>query len=380
MPFISPTAASEQSLALFRSMTSVHHPDDKLPTIPKYFDSGYTSNPGTNINIKRTRSQEKLLANNPFTTEYRPGPFSTDVARVDPYLLTLSDDDETNDNTPSMDSDRLDMVRKKSGLVVKSSLKNTRRARSLPSTPTCFKEVHFDAQLERVRHFFRSERPAAISNEVSPTERYPLATSFPFEDQDEMYRIDHSPFSSDSKSPVHVELVHLSSAGDTLVGQILVENIAYHKSVVVRFTFDQWMTISEVNAFYEDQHNDGTIPKDHRFDRFTFNIKLRDFVNVSSDSQSMDFCVRYHVANQEFWDNNSGSNYRINFFRCNCETERLRSNGSATPTLNGESSPPAVSGFFGLFNEHLESMAEFDDTELWAASFRRHAIPLLQSA
>lgn len=372
MPFVSPTRTPEQSpLALVKYLPYSGLRDIELSTAAKPLEDESTVYVGTNVVTKTYYGQVAPL----------PNPSSTICANqlVDAYPnaqpLLSSDEDH---NTPqSAEADSHAIVRKKSGEIVKSSLKNGRlreRARSLPSTPTCSKGVHFDAQLERVRHFFYSERPTAISKDGSPTDEYPVANFSCFTDIAATFRIEHSPFSCSSESPVYTEALHLSSERNALVGQILVKNIAYHKIVVVRFTFDHWRTISETNAFYETRLNDGTTPKDHKYDRFTFSIKLQDFTNVFSTSQCMDFCVRYNVADQEFWDNNFGNNYRVSFSKRLYETEHLKRTKSCPPRLNTETCPPTLHGFFDLFNDHLESMADFDDTELWTASFKRHGI------
>lgn len=325
-------------------------------------------NLGAHVTSKTNRTQT-IFVPNPYTTKYG-NQLSDAYANAQPCLLS-SDENHTR---RSGEAESHGIVRKRSGEIVKSSLKNGRpreRARSLPSIPTSFKEVHFDAQLERVRHFFHSERPAAISKEGSPADEYPAANFSWFPDIGAKLRIEHVPFSSSLESPVYMEAIHLSSEGSMLVGQILVKNIAYHKNVAVRFTFDNWHTISETKAFHETRFNDETNPKDPTYDRFTFHIKLRDFIN---DSSTFYFCVRYNVANQEFWDNNSGNNYRVNFTKRHSEPEYLKRTKSCPASLNTETCSLTPDSFLDLFNEHMETMADLDDTELWAASFKRHAM------
>ena len=100
-------------------------------------------------------------------------------------------------------------------------------------------------------------------------------------------------------------------AAAVLIGNVIVKNIAFNKWVAVRFTFDHWQTISEVSATYDSTQDNGTTPKDPAWDRFTFSIKLVDFTNL--ENRQMLFCVRYNVMDQEYWDNNYGSNYRVEF-------------------------------------------------------------------
>jgi len=147
----------------------------------------------------------------------------------------------------------------------------------------------------------------------------------------------------------------------------------------VRFTFDNWRSISEIHAFYDTRQNDGTSPKFDGFDRFTFNIKVQEFIRINSGSQTMTFCVRYNVANQEFWDNNSCKNYRLDFRTRLREAQNLHRTMSCPSILgkevfpqilNKESLPRTLYGFFNTFQDSMD----VEDAELWARSFRKHAI------
>lgn len=215
------------------------------------------------------------------------------------------------------------MVRKKSGEVVKSSLKTPNRSRpsSMPSTPTFPKAVHFDSHIEHVRHFLHSEKPSAVSAGSSPVESYDGETEFPFNGEDP-FRSREPPFEweislpnfpkdCDSRKhlPVRVERVVLSTDKKNLIGTVAVSNIAFQKAVVVRFTLDYWETVSEVSAEF---NND--VRKRHReegVDRFSFNIKLVDQANL--ENKLLFFCVRYTSGGQEFWDNNSNINFQVEF-------------------------------------------------------------------
>ncbi|CAJ0754561.1 24879_t:CDS:2 [Entrophospora sp. SA101] len=90
----------------------------------------------------------------------------------------------------------------------------------------------------------------------------------------------------------------------------MVQNIAFHKLVEVRYTFDFWQTVSEVKATYAE----GVAEKDKdSFDVFIFSIELFDNSRNPIDGKTMYFAVHYNVSNRDYWDNNSGSNYRVNF-------------------------------------------------------------------
>jgi hypothetical protein len=84
--------------------------------------------------------------------------------------------------------------------------------------------------------------------------------------------------------------------------------LAFQKLVVARFTLDYWKTTSEVDADYNHdvrrRQNDGC-------DRFNFSIKLADLANL--ENKTMIFCIRYSVNGQDYWDNNNGMNYQVDF-------------------------------------------------------------------
>ena len=215
------------------------------------------------------------------------------------------------------------LVRKKSGEPVRPALRPRtarRRPSSMPGTPTYSKAVHFNSDLEQVRTFLQVDRPLAVSAGSSPVEAYESEIEFPFGNSDVE---NHAPlfeweirltnFPRDSlerlSMPVKVERVYLSSDNKNLLGAIAVQNIAFHKLVVARFTLDYWKTTSEVKADFNNdvrrkQANDG-------YDRFIFSIKLEDQANL--ENKTMFFCVRYNVNGQEFWDNNNSINYQVDF-------------------------------------------------------------------
>lgn len=95
----------------------------------------------------------------------------------------------------------------------------------------------------------------------------------------------------------------------TMLGSVAVANLAFQKSVICRFTLDYWKTTSEVAAEYSNEIRPGETPLG--CDRFTFSIKLADTANL--ESKTLFFCIRYTVKGQEFWDNNSSTNFQVDF-------------------------------------------------------------------
>lgn len=213
------------------------------------------------------------------------------------------------------------MVRKKSGELVKSSLKTPNRSRpsSVPSTPTFPKAVHFDSHLEHVRHFLNTEKPTAVSAGSSPVESFD-GDEFPFDGEEEYqlsppfeWEIELPNFPKDPNSrkhlPVRLERAYLSADKQNLLGAVAVHNISFQKKVIVRFTLDYWQTVSEVTAEYNSdvrkKEREGNV------DRFTFKIKLHDLANL--ETKTLFFCIRYCVGGQELWDNNNDMNFQVDF-------------------------------------------------------------------
>ena len=234
------------------------------------------------------------------------------------------DDSDSENGSDSAPFGRPPMLRKKSGELVRPALRGTSRRRpsSMPGTPTYSKAVHFDSHLEHVRHFLQVDRPLAVSAGSSPVENYESEGEFPFGSDEASARsraptyewqISLANFPSDSDSrrslPVFVERVFLTPDNKNIMGNIAVQNLAFQKTVTVRFTLDYWKTTSEIVA---DYNNDVRRKGNHdNLDHFNFSIKLADQANL--ENKTLFFCVRYNVNGQEYWDSNGSSNYQVDF-------------------------------------------------------------------
>lgn len=332
------------------------------------------------------------------------------------------------------------LIRKKSGEVLKSSLKRrsssasgaTREgvlglslsdlsdlqhvlspSLSAPATPSAMddvgsipssvqsatvKMVHFDAQLEHVKLFLAEQKPAAVSRDGSPTmddttsggesgtewdafnyggapgyfnqRRKRLTDGASSEEEAAVrkvlvMRVLNMP-NRDAKSnsgsvlgvhtqvtgvgsgaeeipgggEVWLEGLYLADDASCVKGTVRVKNIAFEKSVVVRFTFDGWQTTSEVSARWIQScspppHHTPlssktvtktetpstlsgsatTKPTDDdrpKYDRFEFAIRLSDLL-LRIDEKTLVLAVRYCSGGREMWDNNNGQNYRAVF-------------------------------------------------------------------
>lgn len=275
--------------------------------------------------------------------------------------LTSSPDDSDAEATP-----KPPMVRKKSGELVRPALRPAtarRRPSSMPGTPVYAKAVHFDSQLEHIRHFLQLDRPLAVSAETSPVDSYDGESEFPFGDDADKsapsweWELRLSNFPRDAPHhathAVRLERLFLSADKKNLIGSVSVANLAFHKHVAARFTFDHWRTVSEVVAVYNHDVRRKHAHDGH--DRFTFDIKLDDQANL--ENKTMFVCIRYNVEGQEHWDNNNGMNYQVEFVKASKPTTSKPSNGTrpALPrsrTFTGshsgsrpQSMPPLFDGF-----------------------------------
>lgn len=109
----------------------------------------------------------------------------------------------------------------------------------------------------------------------------------------------------------------------TLLGSVLVQNLAPEKSVFIHFTLDNWKTTSEIAcqhicmvpiapSFLRTSHADPN-PSQSTWERFSFSIDLDDIRHHLVD-RVLIFAVKYIAAQAgEWWDNNNGRNYKVHF-------------------------------------------------------------------
>lgn len=95
-----------------------------------------------------------------------------------------------------------------------------------------------------------------------------------------------------------------------IIGKVLVKNIFYDKRVVVRYTWDNWRTVNEVECLWLC-NGDGILPGT-QMDIFHF---LIDETQKADNVGQLEFCIHYTTRNdnerQEYWDNNDGKNYKV---------------------------------------------------------------------
>ncbi|KAI9288649.1 putative phosphatase regulatory subunit-domain-containing protein [Umbelopsis sp. AD052] len=217
------------------------------------------------------------------------------------------------------------MIRKKSGELVKSCVKKG------SNHPTWPKYVHFDSQLEHVRHFLQAETPSAVLEDIEPLM---LDTAFGeslLGDRQPSLKYPNGSFqpSTSVAQMISVESVVLSPDNQSLTGRVRVQNIAYHKRVIVRYTFDLWKTCQNVEAAYRE-----SVGRDPQ----------------NNDTTTLFFAVQYNIDNREFWDNNSGMNYQIDILRPAARNnrrkyldEKVKHDLLGAAIVSLSSSPPSLS-------------------------------------
>ncbi|OMH84004.1 Serine/threonine-protein phosphatase 1 regulatory subunit PIG1 [Zancudomyces culisetae] len=128
---------------------------------------------------------------------------------------------------------------------------------------------------------------------------------------------------------VELQSINYDKDMNVLYGNIMVKNICFEKSVVIRYTTNNWeeSSIREVNAKYN------TSLTSNGSDLFLYVLDLNEIQQNNSISGlrsgggvgggyvtstiDLEFCIRYRagqcVAN-EFWDNNNNQNYFVRVF------------------------------------------------------------------
>ena len=191
-------------------------------------------------------------------------------------------------------------------------------SKSCPTTPSCPKYVHFDAQLEHIKLFLQDQKPKVVSRAGSPTAEYTTSEGeeypFPSTDTEEereasrvlQIKLPNFPTSHVPGTELYLESLFLDDDRKALRGMLICKNISFQKWVAVRFTTDFWQTTSEVTATFKDSVKGGT------YDRFQFVIKLADML-ARIEEKTMFLAIRYNTDGREIWDSNGGQNYQVLF-------------------------------------------------------------------
>lgn len=254
-------------------------------------------------------------------------------------------------------------IYKKDGGLVKSSLKN--RSKSLPASPYVgdvpqrpplqrSKSVHFD-QRTPIKYFELDESPLASVSREGEVEEIsfqhkgvgllqeeeppkpqeppkPLRKSKRFDALNKgkhipkiqgLYPLNFPVISSRDPKVLQLNVflslsrdkqvflqdlaLHVFKRGASVEGRVMVKDLSYHKRVAVRYTWDQWHTVQEVECIYVcsgERFLPGT-----NTDMFSFMLEKPD------KCTRLHLCVQYVARSegcrQEFWDNNENQNYQL---------------------------------------------------------------------
>lgn len=251
------------------------------------------------------------------------------------------------------------LVRKKSGQLVKSSLKLAGLSRSASASQLApSKSVRFATRLANVKMFDGDSTPSSVSTTEStpvgsPSELCDSATprgyfDFLWEDEEisditsdtssdteeeygssgtltarnvssylanetpsqkTLYNIANTNFSSVShgaylsaQAPCYVLSVSASAEPNSITGYIMVKNLAYEKKLSIKITFDNWKSHYVYNNV---QYHKSFLSLD--YDQFKFVIPLTD----KPPTVQVQFVVKYDVSGISYWDNNDSKNYRM---------------------------------------------------------------------
>ncbi|CUM64160.1 uncharacterized protein PRCAT00001752001 [Priceomyces carsonii] len=234
------------------------------------------------------------------------------------------------------------LVRKKSGELVKSSMKLNGLPRLISTSQiSSGKSVRFASRLTNVKMFDGRELPSVVStNENTPVHSPQNVDDDYFGskgyfhwgwDDDEISDITSDTSSDDENilngpprvkydiaytdlKPAkniydkqdlacYLQSVKLTSDRTTLTGLIMVKNLAFEKHLSIKLSPDNWnscLILNNVN-YSKSFASIG-------FDQFKFQIPLTNMPR----SINLEIVIKYEVLGSTFWDNNKGHNYHIN--------------------------------------------------------------------
>ena len=101
----------------------------------------------------------------------------------------------------------------------------------------------------------------------------------------------------------NVTLENVVKTEKGIIGIAAVRNIAYQKTVIVRYSFNGWTTVNETAATFYKQDSS------HHIDYFVFVVRSK--TACFEKRWNVDFALCYKVNGEVYWDNNNGENYCI---------------------------------------------------------------------
>lgn len=176
------------------------------------------------------------------------------------------------------------------------------------------KSVRYASKLEQIRYFIQdNSAPAVGIGSLAMSNCYGLGDHRSPTTITSRWRLLIADFPTETPArkgqAVRVEGVWLLNDERLLIGTVSVLNIVFEKRVRSKFTTDEWNTASEVAAEYVCGIRPKELPPG--YDRFAFSVDISTFANLGS--KTLYFCVRYDANGQEYWDNNGGKDFRVDF-------------------------------------------------------------------
>ncbi|XP_069549715.1 protein phosphatase 1 regulatory subunit 3E [Brachyistius frenatus] len=205
-----------------------------------------------------------------------------------------------------------------------------RRCKSLPTptergkleicrsrSPTSEKKVRFadslGLELISVKHFDETDVPEVPESILAKLPKAPphlhhLDTKFPRSPTQTVFM--ELQFTNPGTLPgfeqkvreVKVLLDTVEADEFSLSGFVRVLNLAFEKSVFLRYSLNNWITFMDSLASYVPNSSDGDT------DKFCFKIVMPTY---PENGGALQFAIKYCVGGREFWDNNNGNNYKV---------------------------------------------------------------------
>ncbi|KAI5462009.1 putative phosphatase regulatory subunit-domain-containing protein, partial [Mariannaea sp. PMI_226] len=158
--------------------------------------------------------------------------------------------------------------------------------KSMSTKPAVTKSVHFYDQVGEILTFSPLDSPLSLGTQLRS-----IRGDISKEGKITPHGIKSSPkleivtpnFTQRTSFPdtqcVIVQRLQLTD-DEKLQGFVAVRNLAFQKSVICRFTFDNWITLSDISAIYKEAAASEKIPPG--YDLFVFTLELSDILHLES--------------------------------------------------------------------------------------------------
>ncbi|PVU96422.1 hypothetical protein BB560_005807 [Smittium megazygosporum] len=185
------------------------------------------------------------------------------------------------------------------------------------------KRVSFGQTVESVRFFLKSEPPLKCQEDSYPMfsfnepEKYSSRFidckndgNVPYVNLKEVNGPAKLYIFNDSRE-VYLTKALFDRKRNAIFGNIHVKNLGYEKHVFIKYTFDLWDSMDELEAEFKSTISNCCDNREG-IDSFSFSLKVPERAKprlLNNQALSLEFCIRYCVNGSEYWDNNCGKNY-----------------------------------------------------------------------